>query len=260
MVSPNILVIASLIAYAFGSLPFGLLTARFGRGIDIREHGSGNIGATNVARVLGAKWGLGVLLLDALKGMLPVLLVPSLFVDSEAAGIEHLRVVCGIAAIVGHMYPCWLRFRGGKGVATALGVIVPLAPVATLWAVGVFAASFGITRIVSLSSMLASCAFAGSKFWMLQPHPFSSETWSLAVFSLLVPVLIILRHRTNVVRLLRGEESRFRTGVSKGGASGSDESQSIAENRDGSQPGGDDQNDLEGGSGSENPRSTKKDG
>ena len=204
------IMLAAAASYLFGSLPFGFLTARFVAGIDIRAAGSGNIGATNVARVLGAKWGILVLLLDALKGMLPVALIPPLLVGSEAAYLGHLEVVCGAATIVGHIYPCWLGFRGGKGVATALGVVLVLAPLASLGAVVAFAIVFVLTRIVSLSSVVAAVSFAAVEIGFLLPNPFSSQTWSRAIFSLLVPMLIVVRHRSNMLRLIRGEEPRFR--------------------------------------------------
>ncbi len=197
-----------LAAYVCGSIPFGLLIARMVRGIDLREHGSRNIGATNTGRVLGAKWGLLVLLLDALKGLLPTLLLPMLLAKSSL--VNHLQVGCGIAAILGHMFPVWLGFRGGKGVATSLGVISVVTPHGTVAAVIVFALTFAASRIVSLSSLLAAIALGLAQFVLLWPAPFSPETWSVALFSLLAPLLVILRHRSNIARLLKGEEQPFR--------------------------------------------------
>lgn len=206
--------IATVAAYAFGSVPIGFLATWLVAGVDIRRQGSGNIGATNVARVLGAKWGVAILLLDVLKGFLPVLLLPPMLLGIESAALIHGQVSCGIAAIAGHMFPVWLRFRGGKGVATALGVILWIAPVSTLLAAGVFGVTLLAFRIVSLGSMLASVAFAVSQMLLL-PHPFAEQSWSLAAFSLLVPLLIILRHRANLGRLFRGEEKKFRPGSLK---------------------------------------------
>ncbi len=202
--------LAASISYLVGSLPFGLLTAKIVRGIDIREHGSRNIGATNVARVLGGKWGAVVLVLDALKGALPVGLLPTLFLGSDSPGWGHARVVCAVTAILGHMFPCWLKFHGGKGVATAAGIVLVLAPWGSLGAIGTFALVFAISRIVSLSSILSVSAFAVLQMILLWPAPFSPDNWSLAVFSLGVPALIIYQHRTNIGRLLRGEEPKFR--------------------------------------------------
>jgi glycerol-3-phosphate acyltransferase PlsY len=202
--------IALIAAYFIGSIPFSLLIGRWVGGIDLRQHGSRNVGATNVARTLGLKWGLLALALDALKGLAPVLLLPELLLGSEHPHVDHVRVGCGVAAICGHMFPCWLGFRGGKGVATALGVVVVLAPWATLAAFAVFAVTFAASRIVSLSSVLASVAFAVAEFALLRDNAFSAGNWSLAVFSLAVPALIIFRHRSNLARLARGEEPRFR--------------------------------------------------
>jgi acyl phosphate:glycerol-3-phosphate acyltransferase len=200
------------VAYLIGAIPFGLLTARLVRGIDIRTAGSGNIGATNVGRVLGARWGAFVLVLDALKGALPTALLPQMIPTTpDRPWALHVAVGCGLGAIVGHMFPCWLKFRGGKGVATALGVIVILAPLGTLVSVLTFALTFALSRIVSLSSMLAAIAFCIAVLWQLWPQPFAPSTWSLAMFATFVPLLIIVRHRGNIGRLLRGEESPYST-------------------------------------------------
>ncbi len=203
------ILLAILAAYAVGSVPFGWLVARLAKGVDIRTVGSGNIGATNVARSIGKPWGLLVLLLDALKGLLPTALFPLAALEASDPRLTHLRVFCGLAAIVGHMFPCWLRFRGGKGVATALGVVIVLSPIASAIAAGVFAVTVALSRIVSLSSMLAASSYAVVALWQLWPAPFSGDTWSQGLFSVAIPLLIVLRHRSNLKRLLRGEEPRF---------------------------------------------------
>jgi glycerol-3-phosphate acyltransferase PlsY len=195
---PSSAVVAIAAAYLCGSIPFGLLVGKWFKGIDLREHGSRNIGATNAGRVLGAKWGVAVLLLDALKGLLPTWLLPWL-VGDEPVRI-HVQVGCGVAAILGHMFPCWL------------GVITVLAPWGTAFAFPTFVVVFALSRIVSLSSIAASLAFGIAQMVLLAPQPFGATTWSLGVFSLAAPLMVIVRHRDNIGRLLRGEEKRYRTG------------------------------------------------
>jgi glycerol-3-phosphate acyltransferase PlsY len=198
-VSIVLLIVAS---YFAGSIPFGLIIAKFVKGIDLRKHGSGNIGATNVGRVLGKKWGLICLFLDALKGLLPVWLFPTWICGTDG----DMAVVAGVATIVGHMFPCWLGFRGGKGVATSLGVTGMLSPWGLLVAAMAFFSAFAIFRIVSLSSIIAAITFG--LFFLT---PYSPHSTSMAIFSAAVPLLIVLQHRSNVKRLLRGEEPRFGT-------------------------------------------------
>ena len=220
------------LAYLAGSIPFGLLVARTVAGIDIRKAGSGNIGATNVGRTLGAKWGIAVLILDAFKGFLPVWLVPQLLtMGQEDAALGTLSVMAGVATVVGHMFPVWLKFKGGKGVATALGVVLCLAPGGSLAGLAGFALCMLASRIVSLSSMAAAFAFAVGQIAILWPNPFDGEKLPLAVFSLAVPGLIVLRHRSNIRRLLRGEEQRFELGSS--GSTQDPASASASDNSDG---------------------------
>jgi glycerol-3-phosphate acyltransferase PlsY len=202
------------LSYLVGSVPFGYLIGRLVGKIDIRQHGSGNIGATNVGRVLGSRWGMLVFILDLAKGLVPVAVLSPTVIGPQSADLPHWQVAAGIAAIVGHMFPCWLTFRGGKGVATALGVVAYLAPWATVAAVLIFVLSFAIWRIVSLASILASIGFAAVQIVLLWPALFSREHWSLSAFSLLVPALIIGRHRSNIARIMRGEEKRYRSGKS----------------------------------------------
>lgn len=212
MTTPIAELITILLAYLCGSLPFGLLIARAVAGIDIREKGSGNIGATNVGRVLGAKWGIAALLLDALKGLLPVLLIPRCFAEP---GTGLLQVVAGVSTVIGHMFPVWLKFRGGKGVATALGVVCVLTPKASIAAFVGFALCMLASRIVALSSIVAALVFAIGQMFILQPNPFAVEKLPLSVFSLAVPALIVVQHRSNIGRLIRGEEKKFQFGKSK---------------------------------------------
>lgn len=200
------------LAYLVGATPVGYLVGRIVGKIDIRQHGSGNIGATNVGRVLGARWGIFVFALDLLKGLGPVAGLPLLFLPSGGQDRLHWQVAAGIATVLGHMFPCWLGFRGGKGVATALGVVAWLAPWPTVAAVAAFATVFAVWRIVSLASIVASLAFAVCQLVQCWPDLVSRERWSLTLFSLLVPALILARHRSNIGRLLRGEEPKYKSG------------------------------------------------
>ena len=198
------------LAYLLGSIPFGYLLVRVFRNEDIRASGSGNIGATNVARS-GAK-GLGVatLVLDLGKG---VLAVAAALLIAKHTGLNHvqaydLATVAAIAAVVGHIYSVWLGFRGGKGVATALGVFLTLAPLATLCIIVLFALVAALTRYVSLASILACGAFPLLAFVFFVRHP---TPIVLAGF-LFIPALIIAKHHGNIGRLLNGTESRFGAG------------------------------------------------
>ncbi|MBS0266782.1 MAG: glycerol-3-phosphate 1-O-acyltransferase PlsY [Planctomycetes bacterium] len=204
--------LSCLAAYLVGATPFGYLTGRIVGKLDIRQHGSGNIGATNVGRVLGTRWGLLVFVLDLLKGLLPVAVLPTVLLGQGVTGLIHWTIAAGVATILGHMFPCWLGFRGGKGVATALGVVAWIAPWGTLVAASVFALAFLIWRIISLASILAALSFAICQLILLWPALWSARNWSLTGFSLLVPALILLRHRSNIVRLFRGEEPKYRSG------------------------------------------------
>jgi glycerol-3-phosphate acyltransferase PlsY len=193
-------IIVSLVAYLCGSIPTGvLLTRRLG--IDIRKTGSGNVGATNVARSVGKKIGLLTLLGDALKGLVPVVLVRILGLGDVALGCA------AVAALLGHMFSPFLQFSGGKGVATGLGVFLGMAPQAILIALVVFLATFAASRIVSLASIIATAVFPVLLMWFSYPTP---HIWA----GMLVACLIIIRHKENVVRLLKGEEAKFSVGQS----------------------------------------------
>jgi acyl phosphate:glycerol-3-phosphate acyltransferase len=203
--------LGTLAAFACGSIPFGYVLARWVRGIDIRQHGSGNIGATNVWRVMGARWGLAVFVLDFLKGAVPVWggiwLAARSGTNVGPGGL--LPVLCGLAAIMGHMYPPWLGYSGGKGVATAVGVVLMLAPQSALISAATFALVFWIGRIVSLASILAALAFALAQLAWFHPPSEWAGNWATTLFSAFVPALIIWRHRANIGRLVRGEEHRW---------------------------------------------------
>jgi len=182
-------------AYVAGSVPFGLVIAR-GKGVDLRAVGSGNIGATNVARALGKGWAIAVLFLDAAKGFVPVMLGKRLGLPPEQVALA------GLAAIVGHMFTIFLRGRGGKGVATSLGVAVALSPPAALCGLGLYAAAYAVTRLSSVGSLLGIWSFP--VFATLLgglPRPY-------LVLATVVAILVTIRHRENIRRLIRGEEKR----------------------------------------------------
>lgn len=197
------LLLTVLSGYLLGSIPFGLLVGRL-NGIDIRQHGSGNIGATNVLRTLGKKWGYTTFALDVLKGVLAVVLVHFLPLP-EAAGFTPviLKIAAGLACIVGHNFPVWLKFKGGKGVATTGGVLVALLPLAALVAVAAWVVTFYTTRYVSVASIVAAIAIPVA-VWSIE-----RQIDPLFIFSLVVAALGIWRHRANIQRLLAGTESRF---------------------------------------------------
>ncbi len=185
-------------AYFMGSIPFGLLIGKK-MGVDVRGVGSGNIGATNVARNLGKKTGALVLLLDALKAAIPTF-VAKMLVSRGDLAIEFLALVA-IAAIIGHCYPVWLKFRGGKGVATSLGVFLVIDPALAGIGVAIFAVLYLAFRTASIGSVCAAIAFPVLLWVFERPMP-------LVQLGIAGAVIIVVKHRTNILRLLRGEEHR----------------------------------------------------
>lgn len=192
-------------AYLLGSVPTAVWTGRFFHGIDVRQHGSGNAGATNTIRVLGWKTGIPVLLVDVLKGwvaaMLPVWLLSGQV--SEAA-LVNLQILAGMIAIVGHIFPILAGFRGGKGVATTFGFLLALSLPVTLVCLGVFLVVLLLFGYVSLGSISA-----GITFPILVLTLFESPSQLFSYFSILVAIALILTHQKNIKRLLNGEEKRF---------------------------------------------------
>ncbi len=187
--------------YVVGGIPFGLIIARAVKGIDIREHGSRNIGATNVMRVAGRGAGICVFFLDVLKGFLPAFL-------GLRYGGANLGMLAGLGALAGHIFPPWLKFRGGRGVATGLGIFLGLVPIAVGISFGIWVVVVLLSRYVSLASILAALAFPlilfGEK--LLGAGEYSLEVMVLAS---VVVLAVILRHIPNMRRLVRGEEAKF---------------------------------------------------
>jgi glycerol-3-phosphate acyltransferase PlsY len=211
--------LAIIIAYLLGSIPFGYLIVRSTRGADVRETGSGGTGATNVSRLAGKKAGVFTLILDALKGAAAIVVAETIFglpifaVSGRAGSPEDAYwwvAAAGIVVILGHIFPVWLRFRGGKGVATGVGVFLMLTPIAVAMAALVFVIVVTSTRYVSLSSILAAVAIP---LFVLLQHAFVRPVESLApIMSAAIAGagLILFAHRENIVRLVRGTESKFK--------------------------------------------------
>src|SRR5438132_775313 len=197
-----------LISYLVGAIPFGYLIARW-HGVDLFKHGSGNIGATNVGRVLGWQAGILVFFLDFAKGAGPVLLARWLgkVLDPNAAS-ESLPVAAGLAAFAGHIFPIYLHFRGGKGVATGAGVVAVLLPWPALGALVTWMAVLMAWRYVSLASLAAVAALC-AVYLVTTPQPLAQDHLVLTLFCLVAAALVIIRHRTNVTRLIRGTENRL---------------------------------------------------
>lgn len=191
-------ILAILGSYLLGATPTSYIAGKLGRGIDLREHGSKNLGATNVYRILGWKYAIPVALIDIAKGAVPVLLAPS-------TPYPWLPLAAGGAAVVGHMFSPYVSFKGGKGVATAAGMFLALAPVAVLVAIPVWGLCLWLTGYVSLSSIIAVLSVPLSVA-LVQPGE-SYVFWA----SVALVVLIIFAHRRNIARLKAGTENRFRT-------------------------------------------------
>ncbi len=207
-------IIMVLISYLLGSIPTSIITGRLLKGIDIRQYGSGNAGATNVFRVLGWKAGVFVLFVDMLKGLVPTIWVYQLALKGVSWPSIDLQILAGLSAVFGHIWTIFAGFRGGKGVGTGAGVIIGLAPFAVLVGLCVFVVTVAITRYVSLGSILASLTvpvtLAIQKYALHQAVPVE-----LLIFSLFIPALIIFTHRGNIQRLLKGQENRIQ--LSKSG-------------------------------------------
>lgn len=197
-------VLLIVIAYLIGSIPTAVWVSKAFFGIDIREYGSGNAGATNTFRVLGSRWGTIVMIADVLKGVAATslyILLPY-YMTSEWDRTNFM-VGLGLAAVLGHIFPLWADFRGGKGVATLFGMVLAIQPIVAVCCVGVFLLVLYLTRFVSLSSILASIAFA--VFILII---FNEKEPLYRAFAIAVALLVLLTHQKNITRLLRGSESK----------------------------------------------------
>lgn len=203
-----ILALDLLLAYLLGAFPSSVVLGRVFRGVDLRRHGSGNAGATNAWRVLGWRIGVAVMILDTAKGAAAAALVPRAFGSDLPVSLAAASIFCGLAAVIGHVFPIYIGFRGGKGVATAGGMLVAVAPIPVAIAAGVFALAIAATGWVSLGSLAAAwtvpmavAAFPPSLDGLGRPL--------LLGLAVALAVLITVTHRGNLRRLLRGEEARF---------------------------------------------------
>lgn len=209
MNSTLILILTGVTAYLVGAIPFGYLVGRM-RGVDIRTVGSRNIGATNVFRSIGKLWGIATFILDLGKGWCGATVMPALMVQlmgaEGAVPAAELRLAGGVCAVVGHTWPVYLRFKGGKGVATSAGMLIGLAPQAVGIALAGWIVTFVAGRYVSLAS-IAAAVVLGVAIWF---EPFRPDAgWVLPAVLTLLALLIIVRHRANIQRLRAGTESRF---------------------------------------------------
>jgi glycerol-3-phosphate acyltransferase PlsY len=210
----SLYIIVAVVAYLLGSIPFGYLLVRTFRGQDIRLSGSGNIGATNVARSGAKGLGIATLILDALKGVLAVYLAAVIVGSKYPLCLPHLEIyfcvyalpfqsMAALFAVIGHVFPVWLRFKGGKGVATALGVFCVLFPKAILISLPIFIVVVALTRYVSLGSILGAIAFPVAAYFIEKP-----DHLSLALTSA-VALIVVAKHHQNISRLFSGTENRF---------------------------------------------------
>ncbi len=197
------LILLTVIAYLLGSIPSSVWIGKIFYGMDIREHGSHNAGAANTFRILGVRAGIPVLLFDAFKGWAAVKLIILTEFDPITTQYVNLCLIFGIAAVLGHIFPIYANFRGGKGVATLLGIGLAIHPLATLTTLGVFIAVLISTRYMSLSSMTAGVAFP-----FLVILVYKTNAVSLIIFSICISILLLITHQKNIKRLIRREESK----------------------------------------------------
>jgi glycerol-3-phosphate acyltransferase PlsY len=192
------------LAYFLGSIPSSVWIGRYFYGVDVREYGSGNAGFTNTVRTIGWKAGVPVFIIDGFKGWLAVKLA-AIFIFQVPGTNEFInyQLILGLAAVTGHIFPIYVGFKGGKGVATLLGIILAIDPVPTLICLGIFLVTFLITRYVSLSSLMA-----GLSYPILMIYVFHTTMPSLIFFSMIITVLLFLTHQKNIERLIRNEESK----------------------------------------------------
>jgi glycerol-3-phosphate acyltransferase PlsY len=200
------IILLLILAYLVGSIPTAVWIGQRFYNVDVREHGSGNAGATNTFRVLGKKAGIPVLIIDVLKGFVAVSLV---FLQSKFVGVDdivpltNLKLAFGFAAVIGHVFPIFAGFRGGKGIASLLGILFAIHPYGALCALGIFLVVLVITKYVSLGSLIAGVCFP-----FLVILVFDAEVPALMIFSIVVSILVVITHQKNIQRLLKKDENK----------------------------------------------------
>jgi glycerol-3-phosphate acyltransferase PlsY len=197
-------VYVAALSYLAGSIPTAYIVGYLVKGVDIRTVGSGNVGASNAMRLLGKAWGVGILLFDALKGLIPVLLVQHTFFAADPA-VERYAMISALSAMVGHVFPVWLGFRGGKGVATGLGVMTALIPVAVAVTLPVFVIVVAVSRYISLGSIVAALLLPVAFFI---DHDLARNP-ELFAFVCIACIFVIYKHKSNIKRIVAGEENRL---------------------------------------------------
>lgn len=200
--SYSILILFWIVTYLIGSIPFGLVLAKIFGQTDIRNHGSKNIGATNVTRVLGKKLGLATLILDALKGATMVVIAQISFGNYSAEILERIMAITALIAVIGHIFPIYLKFKGGKGVATTIAVILAINPILGAICIFTWIATFFATRISAVSSLTATISIAIISF-------FSKSDISQPLVLTFLAILILIRHKENLIRLKNGQEHKI---------------------------------------------------
>lgn len=206
-------IFAIIISYLVGSIPFAYIFVRLFKGTDIRKEGSGNVGFTNATRVIGIKLGIIVLLADMGKGILAVLLISKIGMTEPNALFNYLPVLCGLSAVIGHIWTIFLGFHGGKGVATSLGVFIAICPIAGLVSLGVWLIIVAITEYVSVGSMFMCINFSALSF-VLNCNYFirNIDVWAIRIIAILITIIVIFKHSDNIRRLVKGEERKFSFG------------------------------------------------
>ena len=196
-------------SYLIGSIPNGYLIGKF-NGLDIRRHGSRNIGATNVRRILGRPWGIACFILDFLKGLIPVMVIGHVIASDWAIGAGYGGLIAAIGAVLGHVFPVWLMFRGGKGVATSLGVVCGLAPLSFIVGILFWLLSYYVIYrgVVSFASMVAVLMMAVSSL-VFKLTIFKHFSWVTIFLLFFLAIIVIIRHRENIKRILEGTENSF---------------------------------------------------